>query len=442
VFRQFFKDTSINSIQQIWAMIIGLSVSVVVARGLGADGRGVYAVVMFLSVVVILLLNSGIEPAIIYHIARKQHPIQTVVSNGALLTVAVAVFGCVIASVVVGLLQPVLFPQVSRDYLYLCLLVIPTSINATNSQAIFRGLEDFQTYSLIEMITQPITLILSVIFIWGLQWSVGGAILALVIRHNISIILVWLILRRRAIYLWFNVWDSSVIREMVTYSLRVYAYNMSVFLNQRVDLLLLNVFRVSPAVIGVYDVAVSLAERFWTFSRAVSIVIFSRIAALEGDEEARNRLTTVVVRYVLWGTLLVGIVLYGVAEWAIVLIFGVEYGGAAMAFRLLLPGIVMLNVGFIISNDISGRGKPQQVVMQSLFGLVVNVLVNLVLIPRLSIAGAALASSISYTAIAVLTIITFSRLTGVPWQRLVVPSGDDVHLMQRGLAWLQHRLRR
>jgi O-antigen/teichoic acid export membrane protein len=435
MFRQFARDTGLNLVQQGWALIFGLLNSVVLARGLGTEDRGIYAVVMLVAGIVILLVNAGLEPAIIYFVAQDSGQVQTILYNGLLLTVALTLAGCAASFLIIGQFHTALFPNIPLADLLLSLFIIPTSILASNLQAVYRGLQDFRTYSLIEMVTQPVILVFGLVLVMGLGLGMVGAVMALLVRSLVVIGLVWWLLRRRKVGGQGQL-EPLLMRDLMTYSLRAYVYNVSVFMNQRADVLLLNLLRTNPALIGIYDVAVMLAERFWTLTRAVSIVVFSRIAALD-DAVARNHLTSIVCRYVLWVTLIGGGVLYLLADWLITGIYGAEFAGSALALRLLLPGVILFGVSFVLANDMSGRGQPHRIVIQSFTGLVVNVVVNLWLIPQLGFAGAALASSVSYSLIAILTIYSYSRLTRVHWRTLVLPGRDDFALWGSIIARLQ-----
>ena len=437
MFRQFARDTSFNVVQQVWALVIGLLNSVVLARGLGTEDRGIYAVVMLVAGVVILFVNAGLEPAIIYFVAQDADRTHAVLYNGLLLTVVMTLAGCIASFLIIWLFHGTMFPSIPLADLLLSLFIIPTSILASNLQAIYRGLQDFRTYSLIEMFTQPIILVVGLILVTGLGLGVVGAVAALLVRYLVVISLVWWLLSRHTMGGRGQL-EPLLMRDLLTYSLRAYVYNVSVFMNQRIDVLLLNLLRTNPALIGIYDVAVMLGERFWTLTRAVSIVVFSRIAALE-DPLARNHLTSIVCRYVLWITLIGGGMLFLMADWLIIGIYGNEFAGSALALRLLLPGVILFGVSFVLANDISGRGQPHRIVIQSFTGLVVNVLINLWLIPQLSFAGAAFASSVSYSLIAILTVYSYSRLTGVHWRMLVLPSRDDLILWRRIIDRLRQR---
>ena len=94
-----------------------------------------------------------------------------------------------------------------------------------------------------------------------------------------------------------------------------------------------------------------------------------------------------------------------------------EPGWLAFALRVLLallPGIVLLGGGKVLTNDIAGRGYPQYNSVASGVSLILTVVLDLLLIPRLEVLGASIASTLAYTTIFALAIyfyLTVSRRT-------------------------------
>jgi Na+-driven multidrug efflux pump len=95
-------------------------------------------------------------------------------------------------------------------------------------------------------------------------------------------------------------------------------------------------------------------------------------------------------------------------------------------FLLLLPGIVSLSVSKVLSGYVSGIGYPGRVGKVAVSSLLVNILANVLLIPSLGIAGAAIASTISYTFNACLMVVSTARLAMVRRRDLVIPTAADL----------------
>ncbi len=104
-------------------------------------------------------------------------------------------------------------------------------------------------------------------------------------------------------------------------------------------------------------------------------------------------------------------------------VYGPQFADAGVALRLILPGIVAYSVVAVLSRYITGRGRPGTGTLILVAGLALNIAANLVLVPIHGIRGAAAASSISYIATALLTLIVFHRLSGRGWIETLVSSG-------------------
>jgi O-antigen/teichoic acid export membrane protein len=86
---------------------------------------------------------------------------------------------------------------------------------------------------------------------------------------------------------------------------------------------------------------------------------------------------------------------------AVGLLFGAEFLPSVPAFRILAAAMVFLGVGTMLSNYLAATGFPWFAVHAWLGATVLNVALNLVLIPAAGIAGAALASLVCYAAVLV-----------------------------------------
>jgi len=98
-----------------------------------------------------------------------------------------------------------------------------------------------------------------------------------------------------------------------------------------------------------------------------------------------------------------------------VLLYSSAFLPAVRPLQILLPGIVALSVGRVLANDVAGRGR---VMLNNYAGLVTvatNVILNILWIPKYGIAGAALASTGSYTLAFFTQLFLYARLSGNHW---------------------------
>jgi Na+-driven multidrug efflux pump len=110
----------------------------------------------------------------------------------------------------------------------------------------------------------------------------------------------------------------------------------------------------------------------------------------------------------------------------------------------LLPGIVAFSVVNVLAAYLAGTGKPRLNLMVSSIALIVTVVLDLLLIPRLNIVGASIASTASYSLGAILTVALFIRQTGTAPREVLLPTKEDLRLLfslarpwlrRAGLQW-------
>jgi len=123
----------------------------------------------------------------------------------------------------------------------------------------------------------------------------------------------------------------------------------------------------------------------------------------------------------------------------IVLLFGPEYAGASSALLWLLPGIAFGNLSRVLSNDIAARGRPELNTYSAALEVGINLVANLVLIPKMGINGAALATTLAYTCDAAVKVAVFSRLNRSRWWELFTPGDDGRQLLGMAVDGLRNR---
>ena len=104
------------------------------------------------------------------------------------------------------------------------------------------------------------------------------------------------------------------------------------------------------------------------------------------------------------------------------MMYGAEFESSVVVVRYLLPGILVMVIVKILHADLSGRGYPLYGLGVSIAPLIVNILLNLYMIPTYGARGAAISSSISYTLAGVLFLAVYSRKEKISILRMFIPT--------------------
>jgi len=166
------------------------------------------------------------------------------------------------------------------------------------------------------------------------------------------------------------------------------------YFNNRLDVFLVNYF-LDPAQVGLYMLAVMITELLLFVPRSVGFVLFPRVASF--DRITSSNVMPLISRQTLLITAIGGVSLVVISPFAIPFVYGNTFAPSVQAILLLIPGIVMLSLGWVLSSYLDGYGLPHYVSYLRGITLIVTIVLDLTLIPKLGIAGAALASTGAYT---------------------------------------------
>lgn len=427
--KQFMKNTIMTLSRQLSAILIGLLYMIIIARALGPEGNGSYQLIILLPTLLLTILNFGIGSSSVYYIGKKLYPINTIVKTNMY---AAFVFSGI--SVIAGAIYLTYFPNQSFSgvpsiYLYTILIVLPFLFLNEYFLVIFQGVQDFKAYNTLALSRQIVALISLVIFLFIFGMNLNGAVYSFILGIFSQFLLSLYYLKKR---LNVKISQGEVSRayfsQSVGFGIKAHMSNMLSFVNYRADIFIIG-FYINPYAVGIYSAAVTVAERLWVVSQAISAVLFPRVSSMD-SEDGKNQLTSIISRNVLFFSIVGGIIFYLVSDLMVSILYGNSYMDSSVVLKLLLPGIILFSVDRILSNDLAGRGKPEINMNVSLFTVVSNILLNIMLIPEYGINGAAFATSFTYSLSSIIKVLIFYKETRTSVYKLLIIQKEDLRYYQ------------
>jgi len=213
--------------------------------------------------------------------------------------------------------------------------------------------------------------------------------------------------------------ERTLLKRLITLGLRYHLGMIAIFLVLRVDIFMLNSMT-SDARVGIYSLAVTLAESTFLFTDSVAQASVSRQLATRDDHLYTARLAR--TNLLLASVLVLSMVLVG--PFLIPFVFGEAFGATVGPLLALAPGVVALAMQKPIGVFIVRQNRPHVVSAASVVALALHVLLNLTLIPRFGIIGAGIASSLTYIGLAIFNVAWFLRSSGVGRGSLIPRAAD------------------
>ena len=422
---------------QVLAFGFGFVASILLRRLLSSNDFGSFVAVTTLPGMLSALGMFGLPNAVNYY-AGKGHSVASLVRLSFIFTAALSVILIAAVWVVLPLLEGSFLSAARTDdtLLRVMILTLPLTILASFGGSILYGRQDVRVYNIIQVV-QAIASLLSVIVLLGmLHLGLAGAVAGSVLMAPLLALGVMEAVRqlqRRD-----NAGAPASPRALASYAFRLYPASLSGYFNYRADTYIIQaVVPDSRTPLANYNTAVVMAELVFFVPNSIATIFLPRVAGSTAVDA--SQMLGRVARLSMLITVCLAVALVPTAFLGIHLILP-KYAACLPAFYVLLPAVVSLSMAKIMTGYISGRGHAGLVSVAITLALVLNVAANFILIPRYGIVGASLASVISYTAHASITLVMASRLSGQPMRSLLIPGRTEAVLFVTGLWRLTDRL--
>lgn len=428
----FFLNLATLLSGQAACALLGIAAEICYARLLGPAGRGQVSLCMMAVAFGALLGGLGGEIPITIWSAdskkRRSEWIPAVMSWGLI--------GCLLSSAVWLLVywrwHPPFLKGITGPLAAMVLVCVPVSILNGYLAAMLTGLERFRLRAGLSLVDQFAGLLAFLALVWVLGGNAQAAMFGNLLALLLGTALAGAVLRNPLR----NAWNIKSARgkfgAALSLGLRGQFGNLVAFFNYRLDFFIVNYF-LDTAQVGLYAMGVIVSEALWQIPQAAAVALTPRTARTIG--EGATEFTCLVMRQVLLISAVSGIALAILSPLAIPLVFGTRFSGSVPVIWWILPGTIALSLGKVASADFAARSKPEYSSLFSFAAIVATVVLDLALIPRMGIRGAALASSIAYLLDSALLVATLKYQLGVNWSSLLVPASTDFAVYRQ--AWLR-----
>ncbi len=397
----FVRKVAETYATQVVVIGLGLITSITVARSLGPQGRGLYAVAMAMGVTGVQLGNLGLHASNTYYLAQKRSLLPTLVGNSLAVSCG---FGGLIAAISWPVFQtaPRLAP-VPAPLLGLGLAWIPVGLAFLLMENLLIGLQEVRSFNKVELLNRVLSLSLIGVVILSKRTTPDLVFAAALLSVSLSLAWTYSLLRRFA---QFRPQPSfAVLRVHVRFGIKAYLAALFAFLLLRIDLLMVKYF-LGAEQAGYYSIASTMADYLLMLPAVIGLILFPRLSAVaDRGEKLRQAekvgLVTAVILIPVLGLAAV------TAKPIVHILFGKAFLPAVGPFLWLIPGIFTMGVETAMVQYLNSIGYPPLVVWVWFCSTLLNIGLNFWAIPRFGITGASVISSVSYSLVlfAVLLII-------------------------------------
>ena len=395
VLRKILVNIGWLSVERILTLAVRFFVGVWVVRHLGPEKFGVYSYALSFATVFSAVATLGLEKVVIRDLSQAEEtgPVNEILTSALLLRLGGG--GATFA-----LLAAIIFSTEDSALVQWAVLLVSTRL-ILYAPEVFDYWFQAQIESKYPVYVRSVGLLLgsgAQVACILLNLPVLAFLAALVLSHLTIAVGLWLVFRSvRAQRFEVRVPQAETIRSMLSRAWPLIVSGLSTLVYMKIDLIMIGRI-LGNAEVGIYAAAAKLSEIWYFLPVAITASVYPEIIRSFEDGTRHAYLNKMQRLYdLLVGlSLIIVVPVWMFASPLILLLFGAGYTESASVLRIHVWSLIFMSIGSAQSKRMLAEEMYQHVMVMSVVGAIVNVGLNLFLIPWYQSTGAAWATFISY----------------------------------------------
>ncbi|WP_457742591.1 flippase [Thermococcus sp.] len=385
------------------AAIFGFLVRAIVGRVYGPYQYGVYNLTFTVFTItltfVMLGFQMGVQRQVSYFLAKKPERTKELITTAVLTVTGTSSVGLIFLELMRGKL-PKYIGGGSLLPSLLSVLAIGLPITAVFNTLIStsQGFKRVREYVLYGKIAIPLLYFVSVVVVSEvIRSTIKSIVTTYVFVQATGLLLIVRDLKRAGILPGEVKFSPQLARVLVLFSVPLMLSNIVWFIMTWTDTLMLGHY-LGSRIVGIYNAASPLARFIPVFLSAFTVIYSPIVTQLHAKGLVReiNRFYTSITKWILLSTYPLFAILFLYPKPVIRTLFGTNYVEAGLSLMILALGFMLHSALGPNGLTIVSIGKPAQEMIGNVLGAILNVGINIALIPRYGMVGAAVATAISY----------------------------------------------
>ncbi len=365
---------------------IAFVTTIYLARVISPEGFGILGYTTAFISYFLLFIDFGFDIISVKRIANDNSIISRYVNNIISFRILLATIIFAILSLVIFCLNEVLIIKIA-----LLLTGINLFVQALTTEFVFQATEKIKYLSVKVVVRNIIILILVLLFVK----SISDVLIVVGISVFANFVMnAWLLNRYTKLFKKF-IWmiERKFLTALFKESFPLIISSFMIVIYYNLDMVMLGNIK-SQVDVGIYNAAYKIFM-IGLIPLATIVKIFLPSLSKVKDVELLKRTIRKYGLMMLTSGVLIASVIYFSAAQSVSILFGDEYISAVIPLMILALNILVISVNAFLGNPLTVWGKQRVYAIAITFGAVANIILNILLIPKYSYNGAAIATLLS-----------------------------------------------
>ncbi len=390
--------------EQILRMVAGLLVGIWVARYLGSEQFGVFSYAIAFASLFSSIAKLGLDGIVVRDLVKEPELRDVYLGTAFWLKLIGALLMLGIVAIAMQL-------TTSDSLTNLYILIIA-------SGAIFQSFEVIDFYfqskvlskfvSICKMTQLFISSLFKLYFIFTGGELIYFVLITLVDQVTLSLSL-YIAYRFQKLGSFYRCFNKSIAKQLLKESWSLVFNGLIIMVYMRIDQIMIKQM-LGESELGLFSAAVRLSEVWYFIPVIISTSLFPSIVNAKkiSDELYYKRLQRLYT-FMIWLAIIIALPMTFLSNWLVILLYGEDYRGAGQVLTIHIWAGVFVFIGVASSKWFISEGLQRHLTINTVVGAIINVILNLFLIPKYGIYGAAIATVISQALASYVMNILFRR---------------------------------
>jgi len=411
-----------------WILIPLSSITgIFVIRAIGPQGKGVLTLLNSMVAIITVIASLGLSSSSTYLHKQKKYSVGTLIGSASLLWVVIF---CILAAalfwnseafikIVAGdtgdsVIQPI--------WLWLSLATLPSTLLLSIVYNILIVDDQMRVYGLVNVGGNLAGLALAWMLVIVFKWGVTGALLANVgVQCFVTAIaLYWLVTygEQGRIHI-----SKTAFVQMVRIGYGTYFSSIVANIFKRGEVLVL-MSLLDIKSIGYYGVALVFYELLIDIPRVVVWPMVGRLADPSNANQAKEASRSIRLQMLIMSVPVIAVAL--ISPFVIPFVYGQVFAPAGMFLTCIVSGVIFRAIHLGVYAYFTAQGRAEATLPSVTVAAVVNLGLDIVLVPYFGLIGVAISNVIAEILMAVMSIIVFLKRSQGRWCDLFPPRKNDL----------------
>lgn len=371
---------------------VGSILIIVIANSIGAEAFGIYSLILSIFGVVLVISSLGLNSVCIKYIANNSIEKSFIISSSL-----VILFLGAISISLIAILASLFFSDLEEYRLIIFIYAFASLFNITKTYSFYFEGKAQQKYnviaSLLSFLIFAIFKLVVVLNELSIIWLYSSIALEFILQ-GILLSIFYFKFFNKNIFGYINV---KVLKDLLLESLPYWITASIVMINIRIDQYFLALLMDLQSV-AIYSVAARFAEFLWIIPIVISKSIFPTLTKIFDEDLSKDYFHKYLEGYLCFVVLICfcfATTLFFLSEFLIGTFFTSDFALSASVLGILSFSVIPVAMGTVGSQFIVLKKIGNYSLIRSVVALLSNVMLNIILIPRFGVEGAAIALLLS-----------------------------------------------